>query len=85
MIKKFNFQHSGITNEEMILLIDMLVDAQDVYSHQKIDVCKTRQKFHVTLKPNIVLKRQRPGKSPSKLKEKLEKLLTQQKDADIYR
>ena len=67
----------------MILLIDMLVDGRDVYSQHKFDVGKTRQKFHVTLKPNVELKRQRPSKVALDLKEKLEKLLTQLKDADI--
>ena len=46
---------------------------------------KTRQKFHVTLKRNVELKQQRPSKVPLHLKEKLEKLLTQLKDADIIR
>ena len=69
----------------MILLIDMLVDAQDVYSQHNFDVGRTRQKFHVTLKPNVELKRQRPSKVPLHLKEKPEKLLTQLKDADIIR
>ena len=69
----------------MILLIDMLVDAREVYSQHKFDVGKTRQKFQVTLKPNVELKRQRPSKVPLHLKEKLEKLLTQLKDADIIR
>ena len=69
----------------MILLIDMLVDARDVYSQHKFDVGKTRQKYHVTLKPNVELKRQRPSKVHLHLKEKLEKLLTQLKSADIIR
>ena len=81
--KDFDFQYSDITDEEMILLIDMLVDALDVYSEHKFDVGKTRQKFHVTLKPNVELKRQRPSKVPLHLKEKLEKLLIQIEDADI--
>ena len=76
---------SDITDEEMTLLIDMLIDSRDVYSQHKFDVGKTRQKFHVTLKPNVELKRQRPSKVPLFLKEKLEKLLTQLKDADIFR
>ena len=63
----------------------MLADARDVYSQNKFDVGKTHQKFHVTLKPNVELKRQRPNKVPSDLNEKLEKLLTQLKDADINR
>ena len=68
----------------MILLIDMLVDAQDVYSQHKFDVGKTRQNFHVSLKPNFELKRQRPSKVPLHMKKKLEKLLTQLKDANIF-
>ena len=63
----------------------MLLDSQDVYSRHKFDVGKTRQKFHVALKPKAELKRQRPSKVPLHLKEKLEKLLTQLKDADIIR
>ena len=46
---------------------------------------KTCQKFHVTVKPNVALKRQRPSKFPLHLKEKLKKLLTQEKDADNFR
>ena len=84
-VKEFDFQYSDNTDEEMILLIDMLVDARDVYSQHKFDVGKTRQKFHVTLKPNVELKRQRHSNVPLHLKEKLEKLLTQLKNADIIR
>ena len=84
-VKEFNFQYSDITDEEMVLLIDMIVDARDVYSQHKFDVGKTRQNFHVTLKPNVDLKRQQPSKVLLHLKEKLEKLLTQLKDADGWR
>ena len=83
-VKEFDFQFSDITDEEMTL-IDMLIDSRDVYSQHKFDVGKTRQKFHVKLKPNVELKRQRPSKVPLHLKEKLEKLLTQLKYADIIR
>ena len=69
----------------MILLINMLIDSKDVYSFHKFDVGKTRQKFHVTLKPNVELKHQRANKVLLHLKDKLEKLLTQLKDADIIR
>ena len=61
----------------------MLVDAQDVYSQQKFDVGKSRPRFHVTLKPNVELKRQRPSKIPLHSMEKLDKLLTQLKNAEI--
>ena len=72
----------------MILPIDMLVDVRDVYSQSKIDMGKTCQSFHVTLRPNVELKRQRPSEFshvPLLLKEKPRKLLTQRKDADIVR
>ena len=39
----------------------------------------------MTLKPNVELKRQRPSKVPLHLNEKLEKPITQLKDADIIR
>ena len=84
-IKEFDLQYSDITDEEMTLLIDLLLASQDVYSRHKFDVGKTHQRFHVTLKPKAELKRQRPSKVPLLLKEKLEKLLTQLKDADIIR
>ena len=72
-VKEFDLQYSGTTYEEMILLIDMLVDARDVSSQHKFDVGKTRQHFHVTLKPNVELNRQRPSKVPLHLKKKVRK------------
>ena len=84
-VKKSDFQFSDFTDEEMTFLIDMLIDSKDVFSQHKFDVGKTSQKLHVTLKPNVELKSQRPTKVPPHLKEKLEKLLTQLKDADLIR
>ena len=69
----------------MTVLIDMLIDSKDVYSLHKFDVGNIRQNIHVTLKPNVELKRQRASEVPLHLKDKLEKLLTQLKDADIIR
>ena len=83
-VKEVVCQYSYITDEEMILLIDMLVDARDVYSQHKFDVGKTRQKILVTLKSNVELKQQRPSKVPLLLKGKMDKLLTQLKYADIF-
>ena len=73
MQKKFDFQYSDITDEGMVLLIDMRIDAWDVFSQHKFDVGKTRQNSGVTLKPNVELKRLQPSKVPLHLKEKLEK------------
>ena len=84
-VKELDFQYSDTTDEEMILPIDMLVDARDVCSHHNVVVGKTCQKFHVTLKDRVELKQQRPNKVPLHLKEKLEKLRTQIRGADIMR
>ena len=85
-IKEFDFQYSNVSDEELTLLIHMLLDSQDVYSRHKFDVGKTHQNFHVTRKPKVELKRQRPSKVPLHLKEKLEKRLIQPtKDPDIFR
>ena len=84
-VKEFDFQFSDNTDDKMTLIIDMLIDSRDVYSQHKFDVDKTRQKFHVKLKLNVELKRQRPTKVPLHLKENLEKLLTQLKDTNIMR
>ena len=75
-VKQFKFQYSDITDNEMALLIDLLIDSKHVYYLHKIGVGKTRQKFHVTLKPNVELKRQRASNVPVHLKDKPEKLLT---------
>ena len=83
--KQFNFQYSDVTDNEMTPLIDMLIDSKDVYCLRIFDVGKTRQKFHVTLKPNVELKCQRASKVRLHLKDKLEKLLTPSKDADNIR
>ena len=84
-VKEFNFQYSDITDEEMILLNDMLVLPRDNYFQHKFDVGKSRRKFLVTLKTNIELKPQQPSKPPLHLKRKLEKLATQPKDAETFR
>ena len=54
-VEEFDFQYSDVTDEEMILPIDTLVDARDAFSQHKFEVGKARQKFHVTLKLNIEL------------------------------
>ena len=84
-VEQFDFQYSDITDNDMTLLTDMLIDSKDVYSLHKFDVGKTRQKIQVTLKPNVELKRQRAIRVPLHLKVKLENLLTQLKDADAIR
>ena len=76
-IEKIELEYSEITDNEMILLIDKLVDARDAYSQHKFDASKTQENFYVTMKSLVELERQRPSNVPFLLKTKLEKLLTQ--------
>ena len=69
----------------MVVLVDMLVEAREVYSQHNFQLGQICQKIHVTPKPNVEQKQQQPSRVPIHLKEKLEKLLTQLKDADIIR
>ena len=63
----------------------MIIDSRDVYSQHKFDTGQTKQKIHVTLKPNSELRKQRSSKCPLHLKDKLEKLLGQLQDSGIIR
>ena len=85
LIKQFDFRYTDLEDEELVTLIDMIIDSRDVYSQHKVDNGQTKQKFHVTLKPNSELRKQRPSKCPLHLKDKLEKLLGQLKDSGIIR
>ena len=85
LIKQFEFRYTDLEDEELVTFIDMIIDSRDVYSQNKLDIGQTKQKFHVTLKPNSELRKQRPSKYPLHLKDKLEKLLGQLQDTGIIR
>ena len=63
----------------------MIIDSRDVYSQLKFDIGQTKRKFHVTLKTNSELRRQRPSTCPLHLKDKLEKVLGELQDSGIVR
>ena len=63
----------------------MIIDSGDVYSKHKFDIGPTKQKFHVTLKPNSELRKQRSSNCPRHLKANLEKVIGQLQDSGIIR
>ena len=85
LIKQFDFRHTDLEDEELVALIDMIIYSRDVFSQHKFDIGQTKQKFHITLKPNSEHRKQRPSKCPLHLKDKLEKLLGQLQDSGIIR
>ena len=76
-------RYTDLQDEELVVSIDVLINAVDVYSQHKFDVGKIRQKFHVNFKAKSELKKRRPRKVPLHLKDKLEKLLGQFQEANI--
>ena len=70
-VKEFDFHYPDLTDEEMILLIYMLVDARDGYSQHIPDVGKTLQKLLVALRTNVELIKQQTSKVPPLLKREI--------------
>ena len=48
-LKKFDFTQSDLTDDEFRVLLKVLLDDEDVYSHHKDDIGRTKQKFHISL------------------------------------
>ena len=56
-----------------------------MYTHNTNSILVKPNKFHVTLKPNSELRKQRPSKVPLHMNDKLEKLLGQLQETGIIR
>ena len=76
-LKKFDFSHSDIDQNQLQDLKNMLLQDQDVYSQNKHDVGLIKQKFHVMLLPNSVLTKEGPSRVSYHYQEKLNELLYQ--------
>ena len=84
-LSDFDFTQSDISDDEFADLIQMLIEDQDVYSHHKYDIGKTKHKFHIPLKKDATFKKQRPSKIPVHLRDKLDKLMDELIQAGIVR
>ena len=84
-LSDFNFTESDISDDEFVDLIQMLIEDQDVYSHHKSDIGKTKHKIHIPLKKDATFKKQRPSKIPVHLRDKLDKVIDELIQAGIVR
>ena len=64
-IKNFDFLFSDLTDEKLVPIIKLLMDARDVLSQHIFDVWKTRQKFDNKLEPGTTLEETEVQQSPS--------------------
>ena len=67
----FDFTHSDLTDDEFRDLLQILLDDEDVYSHHKYGIGRTKQRLHIPFKRDCEFKKQRPRKVPLHLHEKL--------------
>ena len=63
-IKKFNFEHSDLTDTEYVNLCNILINNQNCYAKHKNDVGKIYTPFRIRIKENCKLQTQRPSKVP---------------------
>ena len=84
-LKKFVFSESGITDSELRHLMRILVENNDVFSKFTYEVGKITQEFHVKLKKDAELRKQRPSKLPLHYRDSLEIILNQLQRAGIIR
>ena len=84
-LQKFDFTQSDLTQEEFFELAKVLIADNDVYSHHKYDIGRTKQKFNIPLIKDAQFKKQRPSKVPFHLRDKLEVLMDELIQAGIIR
>ena len=70
-LDNFNFTQSDLTDDELFELVEIILQDNDVYSHHKYDIGRTKHKFHLPLKKDATFKKQRPSKIPIHLRDKL--------------
>ena len=84
-LKNFDFSVSDITDSELQHLLRVLIENNDVFSKFTYDVGKITQEFHVKLKKDAELRKQRPSKILLHYRDRLEILLKELQRAGIIR
>ena len=82
-IQMFDFQHSHITQEEFEKILSITLEYKQVYATTKFDVGKTKVKLNLPMKKDAIFKKQRIGKVPIQLRERIQKILDVLKKYDI--
>ena len=81
-LKNFDFSEYDITDSELQHLLRVLIEINDVFAKFTCDVEKITQEFHVKLKKDAELRKQRPSKVPLHYREFL---LNELQRAEIIR
>ena len=84
-IKKFNFEHSDLTDTEYVNLCNILINNQNCYAKHKNDVGKTSTPFRIRIEENCKLQTQRPSKVPKHYRDRLNKVLLELEKHNIIK
>ena len=84
-LKNFDFSESDVTDSGLQHLLRVLFENNDVFSKFTYDVGKITQEFHVKLKKDAELRKQRPSRVPLHYRDRLEILLNELQRARIIR
>ena len=84
-LKKCDFTQNDLANDNFRVLLKVLLDDEDVYSHHKYHIGRTKQKFQIHLKKDWEFKKQCPSKDPLHLRHKLETIMDELMPAGIIR
>ena len=84
-LESFDFSESNITDSELQHLSRVFVENNDVFSKFIYDVGKITREFHVKLKKDAELRKQRPSKTPLHYRDRLEILLNEPQRGGIIR
>ena len=84
-LQKFDFLQTDLTENELFQLANILLKDNDVYSHHKFDIGRTKQQFNIPLIKNAEFKKQRLSKIPFHLRDKFELLMDELIKAGIIR
>ena len=82
-LKNSGFCESNITDSELLHFLRVLVENNDVFCNFLYNVGKTTQEFHVKLKKDAELPKQRSSKVPLHCRDRLEFLLKELQWAGI--
>ena len=63
-LDNFDFTQSDLTDDGLFELIEIQVQDNDVYSHHKYDIGRTKHKFHLPLKKDATFKSNDQAKYP---------------------
>ena len=84
-LHKFDFTQTDLTENGLFRPADILLKDNDVYSHHKYDIGRTKQQFNIPLIKNAEFKKQRPSKITFHLRDKLELLMDELIQAGVKR